>query len=525
VRDDGPMDAPVTPLLDEAGVGDLRTALADYTVDSVQGLLGLAGQSAHRRGDLAGVARVLRTASGDGATARRTADLIRLFLLGRDVDEAAARAALHPLPLDRAESAGLLETSAGSVRARLEIRPYAEDIPELPTPTPTPGPPWWVVSDLGSDVRTGPLAPDHVLGIGGASLTLAQATPRTHVGSALDIGTGCGVQSLHLAGHAGQVTATDVSRRALRLAATTAALSGQNWDLRAGSLLDPVDGERFDLVVANPPFVVSAGVGGYDYRDSGLAGDGVSEHLVANLGRVLAPGGTAVLLANWIIDGDESGADRVERWLAGRRCDAWVWQREVAEPGEYVAMWLRDAGESPGTERWNRLYDEWLDWFAAAGVAAIGMGLVALWASEAETPIVVVEDVPQAVEQPIGGELPAWIQRRRGLAALSDADLLECRLAAADDLVRTSDDLLDPLTGWTTATGRLRQSHGMRWSVEVDSAVAAVVAGCDGRTPLRVPCSVLAASLDRGTSEVAEALLPVVRDLVSRGILLLEPPA
>ncbi len=77
-----------------------------------------------------------------------------------------------------------------------------------------------------------------------------------------------------------EVVATDISARALRLAATTAELSGYRWDLRAGSLLEPVADEAFDLIVANPPFVVSPGLdrehGGYDYRDSGLAGDAAS---------------------------------------------------------------------------------------------------------------------------------------------------------------------------------------------------------------------------------------------------------
>ena len=45
-----------------------------------------------------------------------------------------------------------------------------------------------------------PLREDHVLGIGGASTTLASWTPRPHVDRALDLGTGCGVQALHLEG-------------------------------------------------------------------------------------------------------------------------------------------------------------------------------------------------------------------------------------------------------------------------------------------------------------------------------------
>ena len=60
---------------------------------------------------------------------------------------------------------------------------------------------------------------DFVLGVSSASGTLAQLTIRRPVGSALDLGTGCGVQILHLARHADAIVATDVNPRALELAA------------------------------------------------------------------------------------------------------------------------------------------------------------------------------------------------------------------------------------------------------------------------------------------------------------------
>ena len=488
-------------LLDDRGIAQFRQALQGYTVDAVHAAIGPIGQAALDRGDLLGVARQL-----PGRDPLST--LVRLFLLGRDVPEAEARAALDPLPAEAAVGAGLLALSAGTARARLDVRPYAQD----------GGPDWLVVSDFGADVRGGPLAADHVLGIGAASLTLAQATPRLPVATALDIGTGCGVQALHLARHAARVVATDVSERALRFAATTAALSGQQWELRAGSLLEPVATERFDLVVANPPFVVSAGAGGYDYRDSGLQGDAVCERLVTGLPAVLAPGGTAQLLANWIIPADRPWTERLSGWLAGRGCDAWVWQREIAEPAEYVALWLRDAGEVPGTPSWARQYDAWLDWFAAAGVAAVGMGLITLWRRETTDPVLVLEDVPQAVEQPVGPHLPDWIARQRWLADATDATLLGSALEPPPGLVRDRSDLLGE-DGWQTASARLRQSYGLRWEVEVDDAVAALVAGCDGSRPLRDPITVLALAVGAAPEDVAAAVLPVVRDLVARGFL------
>jgi 2-polyprenyl-3-methyl-5-hydroxy-6-metoxy-1,4-benzoquinol methylase len=130
------------------------------------------------------------------------------------------QAALPSTGLDGARRLGLIgagDTGAGErVCARLDLRPYGDGEHD-----------WWVVSDLGEMVTRAPLGTDHVLGVGGASTTLAAWTPRRPVRTALDLGTGCGVQALHLATHADSVTATDTSSRALRLAALTAALNRQ----------------------------------------------------------------------------------------------------------------------------------------------------------------------------------------------------------------------------------------------------------------------------------------------------------
>ncbi|MEP6649858.1 MAG: class I SAM-dependent methyltransferase, partial [Lapillicoccus sp.] len=131
---------------------------------------------------------------------------------------------------------------------------------------------WWVVSDQSEVARGGPLPPDHVLGVGPASSTVAQWTPRRPARRALDLGTGCGVQALHLAGHSQTVVASDRSERALAFARFTSALAQIDVDLRPGSLFEPVTGERFDLVVSNPPFVITPrrpGVPTYEYRTRG----------------------------------------------------------------------------------------------------------------------------------------------------------------------------------------------------------------------------------------------------------------
>ena len=498
----------MTPLFGPTVRDQLRAAVhRSYSSTAVSEALGLAGEACLSRGDLVGAERLTRGGS-------QTETFIRLFVLGIPVSRAAAVTALHPMELTSAVAAGLVIADHDEVAAALDLRPYSE----------TGGPDWWVVSDLGADVRPGLLDSEHVLGVGAAATTLAQTTVRRQVGGALDVGTGCGVQSLHLSRHSGRITATDLSSRALRMAATTAALNGLDWELRQGSLLEPVAGRQFDLIVCNPPFIVGPGftaeTGGFTCRDSGFTGDGVSRRLIQDLPAALAPGGTAQLLANWMITADESWIDRLSGWLSGRGCDAWIWQREVADPCEYVTLWLRDAGERPGTPTWTGRYNAWLDWFADSGTLAVGMGMVTLRRTDA-APRVVCEDVPQAIEQPSGATVADWFDRldwRRGCGpgALLDAPLQVCPELVSD----TRSLLVDG--AWSAAQRQLRQSRGMRWEVQTDEAISALVAGCDGATPLRSMVEVIAALLELPASEVAAAVEPVIEDLLQRGILL--PP-
>ena len=181
---------------------------------------------------------------------------------------------------------------------------------------------------------------------------------------------------------------TDTNARALPVARLSLALNGITADLREGDLLGPVTGERFDLVVSNPPFVVGPpGRVSFTYRDSGREGAGSTAELVRSLPGVLAPGGTAVLLGNWLHRRGEDWRERVGSWLAGSGCDAWVVQREVSDPADYAARWLRDSGAAVDPAA----YGAWLDWFDGVdgvdGVDAeeVGFGVVGLRRVEAPT--------------------------------------------------------------------------------------------------------------------------------------------
>jgi len=84
--------------------------------------------------------------------------------------------------------------------------------------------------------------------------------------SVLDIGTGSGciaVALAHSLPHAA-VTAVDISPPALAMARRNAERNGAAVEFLAGSLLEPVAGRRFDLIVSNPPYIPSRDIDGLE---------------------------------------------------------------------------------------------------------------------------------------------------------------------------------------------------------------------------------------------------------------------
>ncbi|BCJ29856.1 DUF7059 domain-containing protein [Actinocatenispora sera] len=515
----------IEPLLGTDGAARLRADLlaADFTDAGLTARLDAGTAGAVRRGEAARVRRRLATADDPLAV------LVRLFLAGARVPVPVAAAALPSVPLESAIAAGLLVADGDTVRAGVEVQPYGDvDAAE----------PWWIVADLPAALRDGPLPRDHVLGVGGASTTLALATMRTPVRTALDLGTGCGVQALHLSRHAGTVTGTDISTRALRFAATTAALSGQRFELLAGDLVAPVAGRRYDLVVSNPPFIVGPTERAhYTYRDSGRAGDAVVAELIAALPALLADGGHAQFLANWIHPARGDWAQRLAELIAPTGLDAWVIQREVSTPEEYVRLWLADTGEDgtpagltaasaagntsaglpAASAAGNTSADDWLDWFAAEGIEAVGFGIVSLRAGGHADPTIRIEDLRQPTD-PIGGLVPEWFARADWLRAHPGTALLGARLRPADTLaLHTESRLTDD--GWAGQVRRFALDSGARYVEETDELVAALVAGCRG-LPLGDVLDLLAAGYGLDRDLLVATAVPVVAGLIERGILL-----
>ncbi len=484
----------------------LRAALeqAGYTYDGVAGLLGSTAHAALSRNETTPGLR----ATGDGSP---LSTLTRLWLLQAPVPLEAVELALPGL-LGQLEGLGIVKRSGSEVRALVDVRPYADEEHDL-----------WVLSDLtpGLDGRNLRVGADHVLGISSASTSLAQLTVREPVARALDLGTGCGVQALHLAGHVGEVVATDVNERALWMTRLNAELNavfddGAGLDVREGSLFEPVRGEQFDLVVTNPPFVISPATGErLVYRDSGLPGDEVVRRVVSEAPRHLRPGGWGQVLANWVVEQDRPWDERLAGWVEGSGCDVWVVQREVADPAQYVELWLKDAGLH-GTEEYAERYDAWLGWFEEQGVEGVGFGWLNLHRTDRDDPVLRLEDWPYEVEQPLGPEIADWGRRVGSERSLDDEALLSARLAVRSDVRQETfgrPGAEDP------EQIVLRQQRGLRRARKADTVEAGLVGACDGDLAVGQILDALATLLDSDPSELRNGYLPVVRELLTEGFL------
>ncbi|WP_139650939.1 DUF7059 domain-containing protein [Tessaracoccus massiliensis] len=489
--------------LDAAALRE-RLVAADYTSDGVVERIGDDGQ--------AGLGRNC-TVPADVALGDATdpqAALIRLFILQQQVPR---EVVANALDLEQLVRAGFVAVGGDAVRAVVDVRPYG---------SPDDGASGWVVADPtpGLDHQMQPIRPDYVLGVSPASTTLAQLTMREPVGSALDLGTGCGVQSLHLSRHAERVVATDVNERALELARVTAALGGVDVDYRKGSLYEPVAGERLDLIVSNPPFVMSPPsdeAATLTYREANFEGDSLVEALVRGAADHLNPGGSLQLLTNWAVT-DQPWEERLAEWVP-EGCDAWVIERERLDVFSYIEMWLTDAGLA-GTDGWRAAYDEWLAYFDSLGIRSIGMGWVLITRAERAERHLRFESWPHAVAQPVGD---VFARHRAAVDAfqLPTGELL----ASRPRLVDVEQETIGRPGAEDPEHVVFRQRVGLLRAIKADTALAATLGALDGDLTVGQVIAAVGQVLDLDVTELAGALLPEIRQALLDQMLVLQGSA
>ncbi|HUU20652.1 MAG TPA: class I SAM-dependent methyltransferase [Sedimentisphaerales bacterium] len=467
---------------------------AGYSQTALAETLGIS--CAHERQDVEVVYRRVKTDNPYNI-------LVRLFWLGRTVSEPAIREKLPSLDIEQLEGVGLLHRRDGEVQANAKLAPYHDLL---------------LASDFGTEIHR-ELSADHVLGVGAASLTLASLTVRRKVKTALDIGTGAGIQAFLAACHADQVIGTDTSLRALNFARFNAKLNGiDGVEWREGSLYEPVMNQQFDLIVSNPPYVISP-ESRFVFRDTNLPGDAVSEQVVREAGERLNEGGFACILFNWHHQDETDWDFRPKSWMSNIGCDGWLICFKTTDPLAYAADWLRTSvGQS--SKEYGRCLDEWMAYYEQMGITRISAGGMIMRRRSQQA---------------------NWFRAHaidKGRCTGSCGDQIE-RIFAAEDLLQTLDNdrqLLEQRFlfdehhrlehqlavrdgSWSVNSEHLYASEGIPFAGNMDMYIANLLAGCDGRRTLRELIEVVAGRIQADPKTVTPACLATVRKLMQAGFL------
>jgi len=453
----------------------------------------------HALGELA----VLRRLAGSGSPAHT---LIRLFKLAQSVPVEAASCALAPLTVAELTDIGLLRRLDSQVVAEAALSPESDEL--------------YLAHDF-DPLYTGEAAHvNHVLEAGPSSQTLSALTVRQRGEQVLDLCAGAGIQSILAAKHCADVTATDINRRALNFGELNLRLNGiSNVEFRHGNLYEPVSAERFDLVVANPPYIISPGAR-YVYRDSGLPGDSVCEKVIRGAPLHLRDGGFAVVLFNWHHRGEEDWTERPLSWTVASGCDVWLMRFGSQLPVPYAYRWLRH-GEGRNGAGLEEYLDQWLGYYDDLGLGLFSFGCVILrrrsagpnWSrTDTMRPDWVAQNCSEQILRIFAGQ--DFLQEVTG-----DEALLDQHFALAPD--HEMQHALRARNGeWVVTAATLTQTGGFGFSGRLDANVITLLSGCDGSRTLRELLVELARRLSLDFHSVAPVGVEVMRSLTRSGFLL-----
>lgn len=497
--------APAAPhllsLADVEGISILRK-LFDTANYSVEGLRGLLGTDFSQGMPLLETPMILRSIPGTGLLST----LIKLFALGIPVDADAVADDLKPLTPERLEAMGLIRLGPAGAEPLARFSPFGSLIvgsdPQHVDYTATPA--------------------DYVLEINPTSVSLDTVVIRQPVKTTLDLGTGCGILSLLAAAHSGHVVATDINPRALRYTAFNALLNGlTNIECREGSLLEPVAGETFDLIMCNPPYVVSPDTG-LQFRDGGRPLDSLCSELVRDIPRHMNEGGFAAVLAHWVLRKGEDWATPPARWLEGSGCDQVIFHTTTETPLSYSWMWNRSLARFK-PEAFEVALDRWTDYFNQAGVLGIAAGGVVLRKRPGHANWVVRADVSPGRVTPCGDHLLRIIAAQDWLnSGVGDSDLLQSAFRPAEDLrleqsLGVRDGRIAQAEYWACLSG------GFRFRVEINEPASRIVTLGDGHRKLSEIVEILAPDFSVGIDEVRKMVVAATQHLFAMGFLVRAP--
>jgi methylase of polypeptide subunit release factors len=378
----------------------------------------------------------------------------------------------------------------------------------------TPAYDLWILADEFAIEEETAMAP------GGTTLNVLAWLPARIEGRALDVGCGAGTLALVLAARgARDVVGTDISPRAVEVARFNARLNGLRVDFRVGGLYAPVAGERFDLVVAQPPYVFRAPeTGAIAYLHGGAVGDELATEFVAGAPAVLGPGGRALFLYDSAVRAGAPLVDRLRTALGDARVDLVVLTSRGSAPDvqavAYAALETSEIGE-----RYARAAVRYRRHLKALGVEEFSSAAVVLRARP-EGP----GAEPYSVSLPVrsvgagSGAALEGIIRALDTACLGDRELLAAKVAPVAG-VRWVEERAGLGTEAPVTHRMVFPKGAIATDREVSEASVALCAMLQEAAAVAGAVDLYAEACGATPDEVRAQVLEFVRDSLARGVL------
>jgi hypothetical protein len=255
------------------------------------------------------------------------------------------------------------------------------------------------------------------------------------------------------------------------------------------------------------------------YRDSGMRGDAVSEHVVKGAASILNEGGFASVLINWHHRNEDDWDLRPREWFKKLGCDCWLVRSGVSSPLAYAASWLR-FNEARNPERYGQLLDEWLAYYARVGVESICAGAVVMRKRGASSNWVRCDTVDNVQGS---GQCSESIQRVFAaedylLGFSEDTQLMDQRMLLHPQV--TAEQHLAVRDGsWSIESLVLNVSEGFPFAGKADVHIMKLLAYCDGKRTVRAAIRGLADSLETPFDSLAPSCLGVIKKMIRSGML------
>ena len=216
---------------------------------------------------------------------------------------------------------------------------------------------------------------DPVMYIGLDSLGLVYTAPRYAVAHALDLCTGSGIQALVASRYARDVVGVDINPRAIRFARFNAELNGlRNARFMISDLYSALDSAKFDLILANPPFVASPKLA-LRFRDGGANGEEVLSRIISEAARYLTDGGRLHVVADLADAADYER--KLSTWWSGGAAHKLVLQ--TADRNELqFAIPHTHAPFGQRFDAYNAELEEWVNSFRQAKLKSINFGYICI---------------------------------------------------------------------------------------------------------------------------------------------------